>query len=554
MQMAGICGGLTLLFLLVAAISGSHGIGRTLHLWLCLAGLYVVFRAPMLTAGALSEERGNQTLGLLFLTGLTSGEVFASKFLSSALVAFTELLAIFPMLALPFLLGGVSFDWFLATVCGLPVLMLFAIAVSLLASVLTSDDGGAQVLALVLAGCIAGLGPVIYMGQTHYSPGTQPSLWWLRSSPGYGAYLVKRGLAQPTVGEFWNCVAFTLLWSAACLAGAAGFLKRLWRHHQEDLGAGTWAQRYREWTQGSREYRKRLSAHWLVRNPFVWLGARDRREVTLAWAVVVGVVLVWLGCWAAWPARWPSVPNFYLTAVLLNLTIGWLVRYSAAKSVGGPRLDGSYELLLTTPLAPQEIVRGELEALRILFQPVLRTVLCLEVIMIAAGLLVRTWNQSALIEYSIVWLCLLLLTWAQGWRWRRVLPVMWTGLNCGRPALAVWRTSGLHSWAWVWVLFNARSLTSGVPNFPSGSLGELVLVCFFGTVFLVLMLLRVFVGDDWDANRRERRLIYEFREIVREPVPHPHDPRFKKWDVKERFPWGWGLVQYQLHERLARER
>jgi hypothetical protein len=554
MQVASIAGGLTLLFLLLAAVSGSHSVGRKLHGLLCLAGLYVVFRAPILTAGTLSEERGNQTLGLLFLTGLTSGEVFASKFLSSALVAFTDLLAIFPMLALPFLLGGVPFDLFLATVCGLPVLLFFAIAVSLLASVLTSDEGAAHVLALVLAGCIAGLGPVIYMGQLHYSSGAQPSLWWLRSSPGYGAWLVRLGLPGPTVGDFWSCLAFTLLWSAACLGGAAGFLKRLWRHHQEDLAAGKWAQRYREWTRGSRAYRKRLASRWLVRNPFVWLGARDQREATLAWAIVVGIVVVWLGCWAAWPSRWPSVPNLFLTATLFNLSLSWLARYSAAKGAGAPRQDGSYELLLTTPLSPQEIVRGELEAVRILFQPVLRLVLLLEIILMLAGLLLKKWNPSALTVYFLIWAFFLYWTSAQGWwRRRRVLPVMWTSLNCGRPALAVWRTSGLHSWSWIWVLFNIKSLFSGFPDFPTGSPGELLLVSSLAGSFVIVVLIRFLVGDTVSAQR-ERRLISEFREIVREPVPHPHDPRFKKWDVKERFPWGWGLVQHQLHERLARER
>jgi hypothetical protein len=48
-------------------------------------------------------------------------------------------------------------------------------------------------------------------------------------------------------------------------------------------------------------------------------------------------------------------------------------------------------------------------------------------------------------------------------------------------------------------------------------------------------------------------LISEFREIVREPLPDPNDPRFKQWDVRERFPWGWKYVQQQLHERLARK-
>lgn len=92
--------------------------------------------------------------------------MFASKFLSAALVAFTDLLALFPMLALPFLIGGVSYEVFLATICSLPVLMLFALAVSLLGSVLTQDDGTAVVLAMVVGGVLCVLTPGIYLA-TH---------------------------------------------------------------------------------------------------------------------------------------------------------------------------------------------------------------------------------------------------------------------------------------------------------------------------------------------------------------------------------------------------
>ena len=54
------------------------------------------------------------------------------------------------------------------------------------------------------------------------------------------------------------------------------------------------------------------------------------------------------------------------------------------------------------------------------------------------------------------------------------------------------------------------------------------------------------------SDSHELRLVLEFREIVREPVPDPNDPRFKNWNVRERFPWGWQIVQQQLHERVAR--
>jgi len=156
------------------------------------------------------------------------------------------------------------------------------------------------------------------------------------------------------------------------------------------------------------------------------------------------------------------------------------------------------------------------------------------------------------------------------------LPLMWASLNCGRPAHAVWRTSGFKGWSWIWIVYNIRFLGQGFQSFPTGSPFELILVLVFGSAWLVIRLLKFFFIDrsphsydlKWDPQamvfrqRRpslertvrdcEGRLIREFREIVREPLPDPSDPRFKSWNVSERFPWGWGIVQQQLHERLVR--
>jgi ABC-type transport system involved in multi-copper enzyme maturation permease subunit len=163
LKIAALAAGGSALFLLFGRLTNDRGVGGSLEQFLCLAGLYFVLTAPTLIAGVLAEERRNQTLGLLFLSGLGPGEVFASKFLSSALIAFTNLLAIYPMLALPFLTGGVSYDVFLAIICGLPVLMLFALAVSLLASVLTREDGAATVLANTVGALLCLLAPAIYL-------------------------------------------------------------------------------------------------------------------------------------------------------------------------------------------------------------------------------------------------------------------------------------------------------------------------------------------------------------------------------------------------------
>ncbi len=557
LPVAALAAGGTLLFLLLATNGGAGArmAGHTLHQFLCLAAGYLVLRTPQLTAGVFAEERRQQTLGLLFLSGLGATEVFASKLFSAALVAFSDLLALFPMLALPFLIGGVSFNLFLATICALPNFLLFVLAVSLLASVLTRDDGTAVILTTVLLVLLCGVGPLIHLAQSQFSPGTKVASAWLWLSPAYGPYLAWHDFGTTPFREFWRNFGITLAWSGLCLSVAAATLKSVWREREEESEAVGWRARWREWVHGDAAGRRRLAAAWLEVNPFIWLAARDRQPATLAWLVVGGIVAGWLVCWAAWPHRWPGVPNLFLTAMLLNLSLWWTIRHTAARSLGEARRDGVYELLLTTPLDPSDIVWGQFVALRWLFQPVARTVLGLEIVMMLGGLALRSWTGSALLVYGLVWMMLLLWAFGLGWRWRATSFVLWVSLNCGRPAHAVWKTTSLKSWSWFWIVFNLQFLLSKLSTFPTGSTMEVVLTSIYAGLFLLGCLGSwVFnagkthnVGINW-----ERRLVTEFREIVREPLPDPHDSRFKKWTGRERFPCDWDLLQERLHESLVR--
>jgi len=569
---AAVCVGGTLLFLLMALLTGDPGIGRALQQALCLAGWYLVLQTMPLTAGVFAEERRNQTLGLLFVSGLNAGEVFASKVLSAALVALTRLLAMFPMLALPFLMGGVSFDSFLATVCSLPNLLLFAVSVTLLASVLTQDGGAAVVLAAVLGLLLCAVTPAFYFAQSHFAA-AKPSLLWLRLSPAYGAFLNLTARGPFPGREVWSSFGFTLGWSVLCLGAAGMALKLLWRERPQGGPCTAWRRRWNVLVHGDAAHRRRLAAEWLEANPFVWLAARDRQPVALAWAVVGGIFALWLLCWAAWPRRWPSVPNLFFTATLINAALQWSIRHTAARSLGAGRHDGTYELLLTTPLQPSDIVWGALEALRRQFRVLGRLVLALAAAMMLLGLALRSWNEGALAVYFVAWVWLLGWAWSLGSRWRASLPVMWVSLNCGRPVLAArlasnsfwreaalgpadlsgvlaaWQASGFF-WILLWSLYNLRQAYSFAPAFPTGAPLE-ILIAAITSLFLlpVILLPSRTTPAEWEI-----RLVSEFREIAREPVPEVDDPRFKRWDHHERFPWGWTLVQQQLHERLARRR
>jgi ABC-type transport system involved in multi-copper enzyme maturation permease subunit len=74
--------------------------------WMSLGAALV--SGLFLTADCLSEEKREGTIGLLFLTDLRGYDVVAGKFISHSLRAFYGLLAIFPVLAMIMLMGGVT--------------------------------------------------------------------------------------------------------------------------------------------------------------------------------------------------------------------------------------------------------------------------------------------------------------------------------------------------------------------------------------------------------------------------------------------------------------
>src|SRR5206468_12383932 len=63
---------------------------------------------PLMTADCISRERREGTLPLLFLTPLTAQGIVLAKALAHGLRAMTLCLAVLPVLAIPILMGGVS--------------------------------------------------------------------------------------------------------------------------------------------------------------------------------------------------------------------------------------------------------------------------------------------------------------------------------------------------------------------------------------------------------------------------------------------------------------
>src|SRR5207253_8455609 len=89
---------------------------------------------PLLTADCISRERREGTLGLLFLTELRGADIVMAKGLAHGLRALTLWVAVLPVIAIPFMLGGLSVTEILLSLLVDLSAMCWALAAGLLAS------------------------------------------------------------------------------------------------------------------------------------------------------------------------------------------------------------------------------------------------------------------------------------------------------------------------------------------------------------------------------------------------------------------------------------
>ena len=106
---------------------------------------------PLLAADCISRERREGTLGLLFLTPLKARDIIVAKSLVHGLRAATLLIAVLPVIALPALMGGVSWQQGLASL----FLNASALCLALGAGLLASAANKSWIRSLVMSYCFA---------------------------------------------------------------------------------------------------------------------------------------------------------------------------------------------------------------------------------------------------------------------------------------------------------------------------------------------------------------------------------------------------------------
>ena len=351
--------------------------GRSLFYTLSgLALVYCLFIGARVTADCISEEKREGTLGLLFLTDLKGRDVVLGKLVASSLNSFYGLLAVVPLLAMPLLLGGVTFQQFGQMVLVLLDALFFSLSVGMLVSAISRNERKAMegtILAVLSPAAVPFC--VIFFVVTVLEWVQDPSefvflLPCLMLNPVYPFVLSLPMAAFPPINipwwSFWFSLGFVHVLSWVILLITATMLPVIWRDRARGtkrVSAPTLMERWQRWTQGTFEQRKALRQSLLARNPYLWLVSRDRLKPGYAWFFVFSMVAVWI--WGYWQHRdvmfdfYPLVPTLILVHTFLKIWIASEVSYRLVED----QRNGALELLLSTPLTVEEILRGQRMAL-----------------------------------------------------------------------------------------------------------------------------------------------------------------------------------------------
>ncbi|HEY3860301.1 MAG TPA: ABC transporter permease subunit [Verrucomicrobiae bacterium] len=330
--------------LLMTMLPGPAGGGFGAYMLNVLAWyalLMALLAGIFLASDTLSEERREGTLGLLFLTDLKGYDVVLGKFMAVSLNAFYGLLAVFPVLALCLLTGGVYFAEFWRTCLALLNLLFYSVAGGMLISSFCRSSYRAMTGAIALLVVLLSFTCVAAAMNIHSLAVFSP----------FVAFLVAKDVNYIRLfREYWMSLAASNL-TAWIFLGAAAWRMRSFVDDAKTGGA--WERVFKRDLLGGSIVRRRPL---LDVNPVLWLLDDSRRMRWAAWLLALGGVLAIIGMGGI-SAGFLGGSSYVLWPVYFLLKI--LFAIQACRFFHEARRTGALELLFCTPLTMREILRGQ---------------------------------------------------------------------------------------------------------------------------------------------------------------------------------------------------
>src|SRR5258708_6626596 len=329
-----------------------------------LALLYGLASGRRSTADCLSEEKREGTLGLLFLTDLRGYDIVFGKLAATSLNGFYGLLAVFPVLAIPLLMGGVTNGEFWRMVLVLVNTFLFSLAIGIFVSALSRDARkalGANFILLFLLtwGLPICAGMIAFFASAHTF--ARPLLY---TSPVYSFALAFDVFYKPLARDFWLSSAIVFGLTCLLVLLAAWIVPHSWQDRPVRAEKSRWRDFWQAWSFGSVAKRPAYRKQLLDINAFYWLAARARLKPLHVWVFFALLGCWWLGGWLASRDYWLDDSVKLTPAIILNLTLKSWITVETSQRLAEDQKSGALELLLSSPLTVRDILRCLLLALR----------------------------------------------------------------------------------------------------------------------------------------------------------------------------------------------
>ncbi len=336
------------------------------------------------TSDSVSLEKREGTLGLLFLSTLNGADVILGKFAGALIRSLAGLLTFIPILAMSLLVGGTTLGEFWHVALVLLTTLAVSLSLCLATSTLSREKSVAAGLT-VAAGLLLLplLRPVV------------PAAWgaWL-TGPFQLLHLAQDFPFRSDPGRFWQGLAE--LWGLiiAALTAASLLVSRLWQERSSRRSRPAGSIR-----------RSKARTSLLERNPVLWLAfdASGMRHfnglaVLLLGAGILPPLVLWTrqGHGEGWTA-FPTV-----AAAALTLAIYLRVSLQSVACMSNAKQDGALELLFSTPLTVEDVIKGCWLAL---WRTVSLPLICLLILLAAAAILAgppsvgqAIWTSKLIVE------------------------------------------------------------------------------------------------------------------------------------------------------------
>ena len=500
--------------------------GRFVYAAILILTLIEITRTGQIASHFFAEERRNNTLGLLFSTGITAAEVLVGKLTALLIIPLSRLITVIPCLMVLPLIRAVTVDVCIATFVTFVALLLFSISVNLFASLVFEEHSSARTFADIFIIVLVAIGPAIHF-LNRYFTGTSLDQLWLCISPAYAPWQFFQKAPHHQLHYIYLSNLVTGVVIIILFVISAVLVGRIWR----DQTTGARVNQLKFFSALKR--RTRGAGALLESNPYQWLIERDFQPMLLSCLTLGAFAFIWLlGLWH-WESAWLVPLNFWATLLLVGSVIRWMSSYIAAKQIGRDRTSGGLEILLTSPLHVDDIIAGQEKALNRYVRPLFWLTGALHILFYVLGLLYHPMTGQAFINYNLISIFVAIL--GPWFNFKNHWTAFWISLNTGRPGYALRKN--------LWE--NSAYLTIGIQLFlhrdkigsmPSGSFGETIFVSIVtGVVVLCYIFIKMGWDNTWSTTREKLRnqSIAHLRAIAAEPVPEATDSRLKKWDHRK---------------------